>query len=133
MKVLLIENDLVTALAVAARFADEAIEVDHAENLVSGLSMGRAGGYDAMVVDRGLPDGDGIDVVRQLRSEGNATPVAMLSAWTSTEARVEALRSGADAYLNKPFDVAEVVEQVAALTRRRAAAEASHILSVGDL
>lgn len=101
---MLIENDFVTALALAGRFAAEAIEVDHAEDAATGLSMGLGGGYGAMVVDRGLADGDGLDVVKQLRHAGDATPAVMLSALTSTQERVEALRSGADAYLNKPCD-----------------------------
>jgi two-component system, OmpR family, response regulator len=133
MKVLLIENDFVTALAVSRRFAEEAIAADHAEDAAAGLDLGRAGGYDAIVVDRGLPDGDGLDVVKQLRGEGNATPVVMLSAWTTTQARIEALRNGADAYLNKPCDVTEIVAQVGALTKRTAAANGSTILRLGDL
>ena len=133
MKILLIENDFVTALAVTRRFAEDGTVVDHAEDVAAGTTLARAGGYDAMIVDRGLPDGDGLDVVQQLRAVGDATPMVMLSALTTTQARVEALRAGVDAYLNKPCDLTELVEQVGVLSRRASAAEAQTTLTVGEL
>lgn len=77
--------------------------------------------YGALVVDRGLPDGDGLNLVRRLRAAGTGTPCLMLTARDALHDRVEGLDSGADDYLTKPFPMEELVARVRALLRRPAA------------
>jgi DNA-binding response OmpR family regulator len=74
--------------------------------------------YAALVVDRGLPDGDGLGLVRRLRAEGNVTPCLMLTARDALHDRIDGLESGADDYLAKPFPMEELVARVRALLRR---------------
>ncbi|UXH76915.1 response regulator transcription factor [Roseateles amylovorans] len=76
--------------------------------------------YAAMVVDRGLPDGDGLALVKRLRAAGLATPCLMLTARDALHDRVEGLEAGADDYLTKPFPMEELVARVRALMRRPA-------------
>jgi DNA-binding response OmpR family regulator len=77
--------------------------------------------YAVLVIDRGLPDGDGLDLVRRLRAAGIRTPCLMLTARDALHDRVEGLESGADDYLTKPFSMEEFVARVRALMRRPAA------------
>ena len=74
--------------------------------------------YGAFVVDRGLPDGDGLSLVERLRASGKGTPCLMLTARDALHDRVEGLESGADDYLTKPFPMEELVARVRALMRR---------------
>ncbi len=76
--------------------------------------------YAAMVVDRGLPDGDGLTLVKRLRAAGLGTPCLMLTARDALHDRVEGLEAGADDYLTKPFPMEELVARVRALMRRPA-------------
>lgn len=78
-------------------------------------------GYAALVIDRGLPDGDGLTLVKRLRAAGHATPCLMLTARDALHDRVQGLESGADDYLVKPFPMEELVARVRALMRRPAA------------
>ncbi len=80
--------------------------------------------YGALVVDRGLPDGDGLNLVRRLRAAGTGTPCLMLTARDALHDRLEGLDSGADDYLTKPFPMEELVARVRALMRRPAALRA---------
>lgn len=133
MKILLVEDDHITAAAMIDSFVDGMSTVDHAGDAASGFELGLAGHYDVMIVDRGLPDEDGLNVVQRLRQEGKSTPVLILSALTRTEERVDGLRAGADAYLNKPCAFAEVFAQVQALTRRANVGSAGTALHYEDL
>lgn len=74
--------------------------------------------YDAIVLDLGLPDGDGLDLLKQLRSRGSSTPVMILTARDGVEDRVRGLDGGADDYLLKPFAMEELVARIRALLRR---------------
>ena len=74
--------------------------------------------YDAAVIDLGLPDGDGLDLLRELRGKGNQTPVLVLTARDAVEDRVSGLDTGADDYLVKPFAMTELVARTKALLRR---------------
>jgi two-component system OmpR family response regulator len=132
MKILLVEDDQLTAAAMIETFLEQAT-VDHANDAAQGLELGLRGDYDVMIVDRGLPDGDGLSVIQRLREEGKATPVLILSAQTRTEEHVAGLRAGADACLDKPCDFGEVLAQVQALTRRAHLGSASTVLQVEDL
>lgn len=86
---------------------------------------------DLMIVDRMLPDGDGIDVVQAVRSNGYLGPILLLTALGSIEDRVTGLRAGADDYLVKPFAIAELVARVEALLRR--GSNQQEVASVGSI
>ncbi|HEY4066693.1 MAG TPA: response regulator transcription factor [Burkholderiaceae bacterium] len=97
------------------------IGVDVFTQLESAWPAIRDAGYEAVVIDRGLPDGDGLDLVRRLRAAQDSVPCLMLTARDALHDRVDGLESGADDYLAKPFAMEELVARVRALTRRRPA------------
>ena len=117
---------LVTALSGAG------IEADVFSSSESAWLALRAASYGVLVVDRGLPDGDGLSLVRRLRAAGNLVPCLMLTARDALRDRVEGLESGADDYLVKPFSMEELVARVRALLRRPATVQ-SLAPSFGDL
>jgi two-component system OmpR family response regulator len=97
------------------------------------LAMALEGIYETVVLDRRLPDIDGVTVVRRLRQAGCHTPVLMLSALAGTAARVEGIRAGCDDYLAKPYAFAELLARVEALGRRADRSRRLAVLRVGDL
>jgi two-component system response regulator QseB len=96
----------------------------------AGLEAARSGDFDAVVLDRRLPGTDGVTLVRGLRSAGVATPVLMLTALGSVADRVEGLDAGADDYLVKPFDFAELAARLRAL--RRVHGQEAGVVYIGD-
>ncbi|MRW92378.1 response regulator [Duganella sp. FT80W] len=92
----------------------------------------RDGQYHVLVVDRGLPDGDGLEIVRRLRAAQSSIPCMMLTARDALHDRVDGLESGADDYLAKPFEMDEFVARVRALSRRQPIS-APAVLSYGDI
>ena len=92
-----------------------------------------AAALDLVVLDLGLPDIDGLDVARKLRVSGNAVPILVLTARGEVGDRVAGLDAGADDYLPKPFDLAELIARVRALLRRTSPHGGSDILTLGDL
>lgn len=133
MRVLLIEDDLQTAQAVVALLEAEGAAVEHVEDGASGLARIGDPGFDVIVLDRMLPDLDGIDLLKRMRGAGVAKPVLMLSALGRCEQRVEGLDHGADDYLAKPFEPVELVARVRALFRRKTAESRQTILFHGDI
>jgi two-component system, OmpR family, response regulator QseB len=117
-RLLLIEDDRELAHLLVDLFTEQAYTVDLALEGQRGLHLGLSRGYDAMVVDRGLPALDGIDLLRRLRRQGVTTPVLVLTAFGSVADRVTGLDAGAEDYLVKPFDVEELLARVRALQRR---------------
>jgi DNA-binding response OmpR family regulator len=105
--------------------------VDAAADGEEALALALAEPYDAIVLDLGLPRRDGLEVLRELRSRGCATPVLVLTARDAVEDRVQGLDGGADDYLVKPFAFAELLARVRALLRR--ATGGSSAIRVGDL
>lgn len=105
--------------------------VDLAEDGVGALALARDGAYDAIVLDRMLPDLEGTEVVRLLRARGDRTPVLMLTALGSVDQRVAGLDAGADDYLTKPFAFAELLARLRALQRRPTPVEER--VAAGDL
>ena len=97
-----------------------------------GLEAARSGWASVLVVDRMLHGNDGLSIIEALRSEGNATPVLVISALSSVDERINGLKAGGDDYLVKPFDVRELTARVEALLRRRGDARATR-LRAGDL
>jgi len=131
MKVLLIEDeaDLVSSLARALR--EEGYAVDIAVDGADGLYKAENSDYDAIVLDVMLPKLDGWGVLQKLR-RAKATPVLMLTARDTSHDRVRGLDSGADDYLVKPFDLAELLARLRALIRR-AAGETRNVIEIGEV
>ena len=104
-----------------------------AANGSEALSRGVASDYAVITMDRMLPDIDGITVMRQLRDDGIAAPVLIISALGEVDDRVRGLRAGGDDYLVKPFSFVELLARVEALRRRSDTIVKETILRVGDL
>ncbi len=99
----------------------------------AGLVLARSGGFDTIVLDRMLPQLDGLQLLMQLRGAGSRTPVLMLSALGDVDHRVDGLRAGADDYLAKPFSFAELEARLQALHRRDNRPAEATTLQIGDL
>ncbi len=132
MRVLVTEDDETLAAAVAAGLRREGMAVDVALDGDAALEHLAVNRYDIVVLDRDLPGVHGDDVARSLLADGSDTRVLMLTAARSVRERVEGLSLGADDYLPKPFDFAELVARIRALSRR-AAAPLPASLHYGDL
>jgi DNA-binding response OmpR family regulator len=132
MRVLLVEDTLDVASAIVASFAKRGHALDHAGTAAAARDFLSVQAYDLVILDINLPDGSGVDILRDLRREKRATPVLMLTARIDVEDRIEALDLGADDYLTKPFDLRELEARARALTRRGSEDRAGTI-EAGDL
>jgi DNA-binding response OmpR family regulator len=132
MRVLVTEDDEILAAAVAAGLRREGMAVDVALDGEAALKRVAVSRYDVVVLDRDLPGVHGDDVCRALAAGRSGSRVLMLTAARSVRDRVEGLDLGADDYLPKPFDFAELVARIRALARRSAAALPPR-LGCGDL
>jgi DNA-binding response OmpR family regulator len=119
-RIALVEDHERLAALVRKALAGAGIEVDSFERIEPAWHAVRHTPYGALIVDRGLPDGDGLQLVQRLRAAGLAMPCLMLTARDALHDRVEGLESGADDYLVKPFPMEELVARVRALLRRPA-------------
>ena len=133
MKLLIVEDDATTGTYVARGLREEGHVVDLVQNGKDGLIAATSGSYDVVVLDRMLPEVDGLTVLRTLRGAGNTTPVLLLTALGQVEDRIEGLHAGADDYLAKPFAFGELSARVAALARRPQAMAAETVLRAADL
>jgi len=134
MHLLVVEDEQRLARLLQRVLTEERHTVDVANTGDDGLSMALSGSYDLIILDRMLPDLDGVEITREMRAGSIATPVLMLTARGSIEDRVSGLNAGADDYLVKPFAMAELLARVSALLRRRdRAPDVSNQLRVGDL
>ena len=119
MNILVVEDERNLADAIVHILTDESIGAEAAYDGLTGLRAALSGRYDAVVLDIMLPGMDGREVVHEMRRQGVATPVLLLTARTSTADKVEGLDSGADDYMTKPFEADELLARLRALTRRR--------------
>lgn len=133
MKILLVEDDASTAQFLSATLTADQYAVDVATDGQTGLELAKQWEYDLIVLDVMIPKLDGISVCRQLRSQGNQTPILLLTARGSNQDVVTGLDAGADDYLTKPFDLSQLLARIRALLRRRGASTSSLIVSWGDL
>jgi two-component system OmpR family response regulator len=131
LKILLIEDDRETSAFITEALQDRGFDVDTTFDGMDGLRRATSDKYSALVVDRMLPSLDGLHLVQRLRGHGNRVPVLLLTTMSGLNDRVEGLEGGADDYLAKPFDTAELIARVNAIVRR-ASWELTQ-LSVGDL
>ncbi len=127
MRVLLVEDDTAQARAIELMLRSEAMVVDTTGLGEDGLEIGRLYEYDIIILDLGLPDMDGLDVLRQLRAGRNQTPVLILSGLDDTDRKIKSLGLGADDYLTKPFEKGELIARLHAIIRRSKGHAASTI------
>jgi len=120
MKVLVVDDDRSLRDALRRALSLAGYEVLTAEGGQHGLTQIATSAPDAVVLDVGMPDIDGLEVCRRLREAGNRVPVLMLTARADVEDRIDGLDAGADDYLVKPFDVGELKARLRALLRRTA-------------
>src|SRR5688500_12191966 len=113
------------------RLAAEGFDVESAVDASSGLTQASSGQFDVIVLDVMLPGGNGFDICRAVRQRGIQTPILMLTARGQVVDRVVGLKLGADDYLVKPFEMAELLARIEALLRRSAATAAA-AAPVGD-
>lgn len=118
MRLLLIEDDAEQARFAVKGLRESGHAVDHAANGRDGLFMAVSAPYDLLIVDRLLPQMDGLTVITALRASGNATPVIILSALGQVDDRVRGLKAGGDDYLVKPYALVELLARIDALLRR---------------
>jgi DNA-binding response OmpR family regulator len=132
MRILLIEDEMNMAAALTAALSRHDIVVDHARTLEIAEEACRSGVHDAVLLDRKLPDGDGLSLIPVLRREQAGLPIIVLSALGSPDHRVAGLDHGADDYLAKPFSTDELLARLRAVMRRPAQIGES-MVNVGQL
>lgn len=132
MRVLLVEDEPFIAEDVITALKESGFIVDHAKNGEDAWFMGDTEPYDAVVLDLGLPQLDGLSVLKRWRAAGQTFPILILSARASWMERVDGIEAGADDYLPKPFEMAELIARMRALIRRSAGV-AQPVVTVGDL
>ncbi len=133
MRVLLIEDEEKISAAVAHALKQKHYEVDCAADGNEGFMLAQKDIYDVIVLDIMLPGKSGWEIVKELRSCKNATPVLLLTALASINDRVSGLDLGADDYLVKPFAMAELMARIRALSRRIPAVYISKALHLGNM
>jgi two-component system OmpR family response regulator len=131
-KLLLIEDDDETAVEVVGELTHRGYMVERAATGTAGIELARAGDHDVLIVDRLLPEIDGLVIIETLRREHKRAPVLVLSALGALDDRVRGLRAGGDDYLAKPFALVELIARVEALLRRPAVSRETR-LRVGPL
>ncbi len=132
MRLLIIEDETQLSDQLARRLSAEGYVVDLAADGVTGLHLATDYPIDLAVVDLGLPDLSGLELIRRLRASGNRLPILVLTARHQWQDRVEGLEAGADDYLTKPFRMEELLARINALLRR-AAGFAHPTLTAGPL
>ncbi|HZW13158.1 MAG TPA: response regulator transcription factor [Noviherbaspirillum sp.] len=118
MKILLVEDDAMIGESIQVALEGEGIDIDWVKDGTAAEAAINTQAYDALLLDLGLPEKDGIDVLRSLRARGNSMPVLVITARDTVAQRVLGLKSGADDYLIKPFDLEELLARLHALIRR---------------
>ena len=133
MRVLLVEDTERLSQALVEILRKAGYGIDAASDGVTGADMAATGIYDVILLDIMLPRRSGIDVLRDLRAAGNATPVILLTARDAVSDRVDGLDAGADDYLPKPFHASELLARIRAVTRRPAALRSEHVMEAAGL
>jgi two-component system OmpR family response regulator len=133
MKLLLIEDDQETASFVASGLKRDGHVVEIADDCDEGLMLATSETHDLLIVDRRLPDMDGLSLVRSFRANGGMAPVIFLTTMSGIDDRIEGFEAGGDDYLIKPFAFSELRARVQALGRRPPLTQSETVLRAGDL
>ncbi len=133
MKILLIEDDKEAAQYLVKGLREQGFVVDHCDSGKNGLFMAASEQYDALIVDRMVPEVDGLTIIHTLRASGNETPILILTALDKVEERVKGLKGGADDYLVKPYSFTELLARIETITRRKSGEKAVTKLTCGEL
>ena len=132
MRLLLVEDDVSLSTIVERGLREDGYAVDTAATVLDARFQLDVNEYDLVILDVGLPDGNGLELCREIRARGRHLPVLMLTARDGLSDKVSGLDAGADDYLTKPFDYPELTARIRALLRRPATAQ-QPILEVGDV
>lgn len=132
MSILLVEDDAALAAGLLEALRKEGLAINHVANGADALHVIAAETPDTVILDLGLPDMDGLSVLKKLRAQQPDLPVLLLTARDSLSDKVAGLDCGADDYLAKPFDMQELLARLRALNRRISTAGA-HIILIGDV
>jgi two-component system OmpR family response regulator len=133
MKILIIEDDNEVSAFIAKGLKEARHQADIANNGKDGLFLATTEHYDVLIVDRMLPELDGLSIIKTLRALDKPVPILILSALGEVNDRVDGLRSGSDDYLTKPFSFSELLARVEILGRRQPQQKAPAILRAGGL
>jgi len=118
VRILLVEDNMAIGDALFAHLSDQSHAADWARDLATARDLLAVASYDLVLLDLGLPDGNGVDLLQEIRQSGAEMPVIILSAQGEIAARIQALNKGADDYLTKPFDLSELTARIVAVARR---------------
>ena len=133
MKILLIEDDLAIGQALLSVFHDEGHSAVWLRLAADAVKRVQSEHFDAVILDLGLPDGDGGDLLANLREQKLTVPVLIISARDSLQERIRGFNLGADDYLIKPFDIPELLVRVRAIVRRSLGAQEEQLWTAGEL
>jgi DNA-binding response OmpR family regulator len=134
MRLLVVEDDVAIQGFLKRALTEAGYQVDTASDAKTGEIKGLDGNHDAFIIDLGLPDMDGLDLIARCRAQGSSAPVLILSARRSVDERVRGLERGGDDYLTKPFAIAELLARLRNLLRRSSAPQNESVrLQVADL
>lgn len=133
MHLLIVEDDLEIASFLIKGLTEAGHRVEHADNGRDGLLLATREHFDAIVLDRLMPQMDGLAVLEALRSNGSSVPVMILSALNHVDERIKGLRAGGDDYLVKPFVLSELLARLDVITRRNQRTEPDNCLRVHTL
>lgn len=133
MRILIIDDEVRLGRLLRRSLGANGHVADVVTEGAAGMAAAHERAYDVIILDLGLPDMDGVEVCRRLRTAGVETPILMLTARHAVDDRVVGLDAGADDYLGKPFALAELLVRVAALARRPPATRDGHALRLADL
>ena len=132
MRILLVEDEVDVAGFIRKGLMEQAYAVDVARNGDEAMELASISPYDAIILDVMIPEPDGMEVCRSIRTAGSATPILMLTARGSVDDKITGLDAGADDYLAKPFEFRELLARTRALLRRRGAI-LSPTIRAGDM
>ena len=132
MRILLVEDDLPLAKALQKSLQSEGFVVNHVNQGKLAINALSTPDQDMIILDLGLPDIDGLDVLKQLRNQKSTLPVIILTARDSVESKVKGLDYGADDYLVKPFEIQELMARLRVIERRLGTASSS-LICVGQV
>jgi two-component system OmpR family response regulator len=134
MKILLVEDEPTVASFIQKGLVDNGHSVQHADKGGEGLKLASTGDFDVVILDRMLPEMDGLEILSNYREQGVNTPTLILSAKNKVDDKVTGLRAGADDYLTKPFAFEELLARVEILNARNASTAPSETsMTLGEL